>query len=100
MLEIGKSYRDGWGSIFVISGLITDYPEWVWSIQGAWFRKSDGRYINFSRLKNSHFANPKRTHWDLHACKNSDPLPIERPQDRKLVKECIVCGFDIPKEVS
>lgn len=98
-LVIGKKYRDGWGTVFEIGGPTRDYPLWVWSIQGTWFRKSDGRKIQYDG-KRGHYPIDRPTHWDLHVCRNSDPIPSPVERGVRIVKECIVCGFENPKEES
>lgn len=94
-LEIGKAYRDGWGTVFTIGGLTKDYPEWVWSIQGVWFRKSDGRKINYSKER-GHYPMDKPTCWDLHPCTHNEMLP--NPQDQRHVWKCAICGYVYGKE--
>lgn len=44
-VEIGEEYLDGWGSRFRVMGLTADNKKWVWTLQGNWYRQSDGRKI-------------------------------------------------------
>jgi hypothetical protein len=71
-IEIGKAYKDGWGARHTIGGTTTVNPDWVYSLQGAWFRQSDGRFIAFALVDSTkpdgsrrHVASEKATYWDL-----------------------------------
>ncbi len=69
-IEIGKTYRDGWGKEHRVAGVVTLHPEWVWTIGGFWFRQSDGRKISYLPKKGTtdgytHAPSERQTHWDL-----------------------------------
>lgn len=72
MIEIGKSYTDGWGKSHQVGGLTAVNPDWVWTVQGNWYRKSDGRYISYRLIDPSkpdstrrHAPSAIATNWDL-----------------------------------
>jgi len=72
MLEIGKQYKDGWGVVQTIGGITKVNPDWVWTIQGEWYRQSDGRKIDYPLVDKTrpdgarrHAVAKKATHWDL-----------------------------------
>ena len=72
MLEIGKKYKDGWGIVQTIGGPTKVNPEWVWTIQGEWYRQSDGRKITYLLVDASKPGGARRhapakaaTYWDL-----------------------------------
>lgn len=72
VIEIGKTYKDGWGAEHRVAGLVASNPEWVWTIGGFWFRKSDGRKIAYTLVDSSkpdgirrHAPASRATHWDL-----------------------------------
>lgn len=44
-LIIGHRYRNGRGGVEEVGGLTKHDGAWVWTIQGNWYRKSDGRFI-------------------------------------------------------
>lgn len=48
-LEIGKTYRKSNGSEEMVAGFTREYPEWVWTTQGNWYRQNDGRYITVNK---------------------------------------------------
>lgn len=71
-LEIGKDYRDGWGVTSTVGGVVTMHPDWVWTIQGNWYRQSDGRKISYSPVDKTRPDGPRRhvpfekaSKWDL-----------------------------------
>lgn len=71
-VEVGKTYTDGWGVDHAIAGETALNPDWVFSIQGSWFRKTDGRYIAFVLIDKSktdggrrHVAAERPSKWDL-----------------------------------
>lgn len=74
-----------------------DYPEWVYSIQGVWFRKSDGRHILYDVKKGS-YPCERPTNYDLHKCTHNDQ--IESAENFKYIPVCRVCGHDATKEAS
>jgi hypothetical protein len=43
-LDIGKTYRNGWGDTHKIMGHVRHDDTLVWSLQGNHYRQSDGRY--------------------------------------------------------
>lgn len=49
-LEIGKRYRKGNGMVEEVAGITREYPDWVWTIQGNWYRQSDGRAISYGPM--------------------------------------------------
>lgn len=72
MIVIGKQYTDGWGMAHLIAGETEISRDWVYSVQGTWFRKSDGRYIAFPLIDKSrpglgrrHVPADRPTKWDL-----------------------------------
>lgn len=72
IVETGKQYTDGWGMTHVIGGETSINRDWVWSVQGTWFRKSDGRYIAFQLINESrpdggrrHVPADRPSKWDL-----------------------------------
>jgi hypothetical protein len=72
MIEIGKKYRDGWGAEHKIGGTTAVNSDWVYSIQGSWFRKDDGRYIGYRLIDPTkpdstrrHVPSEHKTNWDL-----------------------------------
>ena len=48
-IEVGKIYKDGWGSEFTIQGIVPANPEWVWSLQGFWFEAATGCRLTYFR---------------------------------------------------
>jgi len=76
MLEIGKKYTDGWGSIHEVGGVTKANPDWVWTIQGNWYRQSDGRRIAYLLVdptkpdgERRHVASKNPSNWDLRIVK-------------------------------
>lgn len=71
-LETGKKYKDGWGAEQTVGGVTAVNPDWVWTIQGNWYRQSDGRYVGYRLIDPSrpngparHVVAEKRSNWDL-----------------------------------
>jgi len=71
-LEIGKKYVDGWGAEQEIGGPVKENPEWVWTIQGNWYRQADGRKIMYVLVDGTRHDGPRRhtaaakpSSWDL-----------------------------------
>jgi len=75
-LEIGKRYRTPLGIIEEIGGFTRKYKEWVWTIQGNWYRQSDGRYITYRKLQ----GDSKLEEMWIHE-------PVEQPSDLDLIEE-------------
>ncbi len=46
-LKDGKWYKTGRGTLQKVMGPARDHPEFVYTLQGDWFRRSDGRYITY-----------------------------------------------------
>lgn len=76
-LVIGKKYEDGWGVVQEIGGVVRENPEWVWTIQGNWFRQSDGRKIGYVLIdvdrpdgSRRHMPAAKPSNWDLKIFQN------------------------------
>lgn len=72
MLEIGKTYTDGWGVSHTVGGITKVNPDWVWTIQGNWYRKSDGRRVGYVLSDPTKPDGPRRhvpaakpSNWDL-----------------------------------
>jgi hypothetical protein len=68
-LEIDKTYRKRNGSQpETVAGPTRETPSWVWTIQGNWYRQSDGRFIRYLRQANGeweHVAMEEPSEWDL-----------------------------------
>jgi hypothetical protein len=47
-LEEGRTYMTGFGSRRTIMGAVKGQPDWVYSLDGFWYRRSDGRHITTS----------------------------------------------------
>ena len=77
-LEVGKKYTDGWGVTQTIGGVVKDHPEWVWSIQGNWYRESDGRKIAYLLIDRKGHLDGARHH-----------VPAERPSNWDLKTEAV-----------
>lgn len=69
MLEIGKRYKTGWGKIEEVAGPTKSNPEWVWTLQGNWFRQSDGRAIRYDQVR-GHEPVDHPSNRDLQLTKN------------------------------
>ena len=82
-LEIGKRYRTPRGIIEEIGGFTRKYKEWVWTIQGNWYRQSDGRYITYRKLQGD----------CMNAERKLEEMWIHEPADEPT-------GLDLIKEVS
>ncbi len=72
MLEIGKKYKDGWGAEQEVAGLTKVNPDWIWTIQGNWYRQSDGRCVRYRLVDATrpngpgrHVVSSKPSNWDL-----------------------------------
>lgn len=72
MLEIGKTYVDGWGAERRVMGPTRVSPDWVWTLQGDWYRQSDGRKIGYVLMDKTKPDGPRRhepmakpSMWDL-----------------------------------
>jgi hypothetical protein len=48
-LEEGRTYMSGFGRRCTIMGPVKNHPDWVWSLNGFWYRRSDGRQITTTR---------------------------------------------------
>lgn len=71
-LEIGKEYTDGWGTAQKVAGTVKGHPEWVWTVQGHWFRQADGRKIAYVLVDQTkpdgarrHVPAARVSNWDL-----------------------------------
>jgi hypothetical protein len=58
-LEIGKTYKNGWGDTHTIMGHVRHDQTLVWSLQGNHYRQSDGRYAPYGKPQDI------ATNWDL-----------------------------------
>ena len=72
MLVIGEKYKDGWGVESTVGGIVKNHPEWVWTVQGNWYRQFDGRWVAYLPIDKSrpdgmrrHVAAEKASNWDL-----------------------------------
>lgn len=54
MIQPGKWYRRGDGTAEEVGGPVPAHPGWVWTIQGNWYRASDGRYITCWKASADH----------------------------------------------
>lgn len=63
-LRDGVEYVDGWGNSHCVMGPTKVNPEWVWTLGGFWFRRSDGRKINYSASRGS-YPQDTASNWDL-----------------------------------
>jgi hypothetical protein len=72
VIEIGKKYADGWGAEHTVGGVVKVNPEWVWTIQGNWYRQADGRRVMYVLIDATRHDGPRRhipaakpSSWDL-----------------------------------
>jgi len=83
-IEIGKTYRDGWGNQHRVAGLTKVNAKWAWTIGGEWFRLSDGRKITYTDSQ-GHHPIPKATWHDLVVVDDS-PLHVALKNADMLIK--------------
>lgn len=72
MLQDGMKYKDGFGVEHTVMGTTKNNPDWVWTVQGCWYRRSDGRRIQYLAVDKSkpdgnrrHVAADRASSWDL-----------------------------------
>lgn len=72
MLVDGQQYKDGWGVTQTVGGTTQVNPDWVWTVQGNWYRRSDGRFVRYVPVNPNrrdghyrHVAADKPSNWDL-----------------------------------
>lgn len=66
MLEVGKTYKDGWGKRYMVVAQSATNPEhWVVTDPEGMFRASDGRKCIFHPVRRMWRCPDSASQWDL-----------------------------------
>lgn len=67
MLEIGKTYKDGWGKSFLVVGVSATNPDyWVVTDPSGMYRATDGRKCIYDPRRGLWRCPDGESRWDLN----------------------------------